>query len=429
MAWKRVVDAPLGFTVTESAGGLIAADITGNRQQELIVTAPGRLAAFAPNGKQLWMREIDIRVSAGSSENTGLPGHHAPGVQVADIDGDTMPEVLLLDQNDTIIALDGRTGRDKYRWRVDHPEGSERWEHLVVANLRGAGDQDLLLQTTNARGYRMGRYVSAFSIDPAKLTPLWSTDRYVGCAHSGLRVADIDGDGRDEVLGSTLIWADGRIQTLFEHRGHLDSLFVGDVRPDLPGLEVVFLEEGGGNHVFLANSQGLIWSSHHRNQEPQNAALGNFSQVHDGLEIWCRSRYDTDQKPFVFDMFGNVLTEYALQETAPPDWTRKGVEVIFTIDWTGRPTQLCAAKARHESGDVCIFEPMTGRFVERIEEQADRLYVADVSGDWREELVVISGERLRVYQNPDRNPVSNRRSLWRDPAYRRNKMTWNYYNP
>ena len=55
--------------------------------------------------------------------------------------------------------------------------------------------------------------------------------------------------------------------------------------------------------------------------------------------------------------------------------------MIYTIDWTGRKEQLACAKERHESGDVCIFEPLTGRFVTHFKEKADRLYVADVIGD------------------------------------------------
>jgi hypothetical protein len=55
------------------------------------------------------------------------------------------------------------------------------------------------------------------------------------------------------------------------------------------------------------------------------------------------------------------------------------------------------------------------------------VYVADLAGDWREELVVISGSRLTIYRNLDANPNPDGDSLWRDRLYRRLKMTWNYY--
>jgi hypothetical protein len=118
-----------------------------------------------------------------------------------------------------------------------------------------------------------------------------------------------------------------------------------------------------------------------------------------------------------------------MSQVAPEGWTDAGVEVIVPIHWTGAPTQLIAAKERHTRGDVAVIEPLTGRFVLRLNEQADRLYVADVSGDWREEIIVINGRELRIYENPDPNPRPHQPRLWERQHYRRNKMTWNYYSP
>ncbi|MDJ0615336.1 MAG: hypothetical protein QNJ63_01100 [Calothrix sp. MO_192.B10] len=65
----------------------------------------------------------------------------------------------------------------------------------------------------------------------------------------------------------------------------------------------------------------------------------------------------------------------------------------------------------------------------RFQEKADRLSVADVSGDWCEELIVINGNQLRIYNNPKPNPNRDRPRLWFQNHYRRSKMTWNYYSP
>jgi hypothetical protein len=118
-----------------------------------------------------------------------------------------------------------------------------------------------------------------------------------------------------------------------------------------------------------------------------------------------------------------------MDKVAPKGWTTKGVEAIWTIDWTGEMKQLAAAKERHVSGDVAIFDPITGRFLQRFRERADRLYVADVSGDWREEIIVLNGKELRIYENADTNPNPDWPRLWNQNQYRRSKMTWNYYSP
>ena len=55
--------------------------------------------------------------------------------------------------------------------------------------------------------------------------------------------------------------------------------------------------------------------------------------------------------------------------------------------------------------------------------------MADVSGDWREELIVLSGRELHIYHNDEPNANPERERLWVNAHYRRSKMTWNYYSP
>ncbi len=101
------------------------------------------------------------------------------------------------------------------------------------------------------------------------------------------------------------------------------------MRPDLPELEVVLLEEELRNFqrvgsTVLANRQGVLWQSDHENLEPQNAAVGEFCLETPGLEIWCRSRHDTDQTPFVFDAQGRVIASWKMDDVAPADWIDRG---------------------------------------------------------------------------------------------------------
>ncbi|MFW5868912.1 MAG: hypothetical protein ACOCX2_13900 [Armatimonadota bacterium] len=429
---------PLEVPVAEdSAGSMIAADLDGEWPMELLVTAPGYLGAYAADGRRLWSREVDIRVG-GQSESQGLPGHHGAGVQAADIDGDGSTEVLFLTQDSTLHVLDGASGEDRWQAVIPPPEGAERWEHLAVATFRDDADRDLLLQATNAEGYRMGRYVAAFALDSLlewRAEPLWSRDDFLACAHNGARLADIDGDGRDEVLGGTILDDDGSTLGRFPVRGHIDSIYAAEVRPDVPGLEVVALEEGGQgderNRVFVLSAGGeVLVNTHYDNQEPQNAAVGHFDAGREGgAQVWCRSRYNEHQKPFVFDAGGELIAHWEMDDVAPEGWTAAGVEVIWTIDWSGGEEQLAAAKERHTSGDVCVFNPITGEFVTRISEAAARVYVADVLGDWREEIVVWNADELRIYENTAPNPRPEHERLRAQSHYQRAKQVWNYYSP
>ncbi|MEA3364872.1 MAG: FG-GAP-like repeat-containing protein [Candidatus Hydrogenedentes bacterium] len=417
----------------DSAGGVIAADLDNDGRMDYLVTVPGHVAAYGNDGEKLWIQKTAVRVG-GSSEREGLPGHCAPGVQAADIDGDGKTKVLYLTQDSVLHVVQGETGEAMWSAKPPVPEGAQRWEHAVVANFRGEGDRDILLQATNRDGYRTGRYVAAYALEALKegnLEPLWQRDDFMACAHNGVRIADLDNDGKDEVLSAMVLGSDGSIRCRIPLRGHIDSVFVNDVLPNSPGLEVVALEEGGnnGNRVFLFCSDRLLWETHYQHWEPQNAAVGEFDASRRGLEIWCRSRFNEHQKPFAFDAQGQLINQYAMDDVAPDGWTVRGVELIWTIDWTGGPKQFAVATERHKAGDVAIFDPIEGSFVTTFKEKADRLYVADVSGDWREEIIVLAGNELRIYHNPAENPNPNRPRLWEQQHYGRSKMTYNYYSP
>jgi hypothetical protein len=434
----------------DGTGGLIAVDANKDGHRDIVVTRTGYIGVYSQEKGQLWSRRVDIQLTA-KAEDEGLPGLQSPGVQAAETSGQV--ELLFLTKSGRLIIVDAATGETKHEISLPVPDGAERWEHLVVADFRGAGDRDLLLQATNAEGYRMGRFLAAYSLDDIRSipepAPLWERDDFLAAAHNGARVADINEDGRDEVLGGMIVGPDGREIFRLDLVGqHVDSVFVAKVRPDIPGLQVLVLEEGGsraafsgrldrllnpflgdGNRVFLLNENGLIWKTNYKHWEPQNAAIGNFAPHRRGLEIWCRSRFNRNQKPFVFDYRGRLITQYELRDRAPEGWSESGLETIFTIDWTGARKQLAVAKERHQSGPIAIFDPITGKFLRVFEEEADHLFVADVSGDWREEILVLNGSELRIYENTDPNPNPDRESLWSQAHYRRSKMTWNYYSP
>lgn len=431
----------------DTAGGIALGELDGDGLLDYLFTTAESIGAYAHEGGALWVRQEPMR-RGGASERVGLPGHFHPRCEAHDIDADGAAEVLFLRDDGELVWVDGRTGEvegvlDPWKPREDGKDLIAGWETFTVCNLRGTGDFDIIFQATplegpgSRRGQMRGKVLAAFAWgDWAE--PLWWTRRYWSPAHGPLRVADHDLDGRDEVVGITMIDDDGAIAphwrytdhwNLEEHGSfHLDALATGDVLPERPGLETVLLEEGA-NAVSLVGPTTFFWRKVYRRQEPQNAAVGDFSLEHPGLEIWCRSRRQRHQKPWVLSAAGDVIATWDMDEKSPDGWTTEGVEVIWAIDWDGGPLHYAAAKERHREGDICIFQPVTGEFIRTWQDHAARILVADVAGDSREEIIVQAGKALKVYWNQSENPYPPKPRYWTRNHYRRAKTNYNYYSP
>ena len=80
--------------------------------------------------------------------------------------------------------------------------------------------------------------------------------------------------------------------------------------------------------------------------------------------------------------------------------------------------------------DGGIFQPYTGTFLHVFTAEAQRVYAVDISGDGREEVVILdaSGE-IRVYWNEEPSLGDSSVSPWTLQHYRRQKQNWNYYSP
>lgn len=77
-----------------------------------------------------------------------------------------------------------------------------------------------------------------------------------------MSIADVDGDGRDEIIyGAAVIDDDGK-GLYFTGWGHGDALHVGDLDPDNPGLKVFNIQERfskEGMNLRDARTGGPLW--------------------------------------------------------------------------------------------------------------------------------------------------------------------------
>lgn len=233
---------------------------------------------------------------------------------------------------------------------------------------------------------------------------------YSGMGNHNLSVADVDQDGRDEIVyGAMVVDDDGRGLFTTGLR-HGDSLHVGDLDPNHPGLEVFgpHENEGGdydqwtpGAALYDARTGKILWGT----PEGQDVGGGVSADVdprYPGEEMWgipgglhsCRGEVIGAKGPI-----GGGNSTFVLWWDGDPLREVLGGNRVLKWDWQNEVmTNLLTAEG-------CA----GGRPV----------LTADLWGDWREEVVFRTADNsaLRIYTTT--LPTDRRiPTLMHDPQYR-----------
>jgi HEAT repeat protein len=376
---------------------LALGDLDGDGRLDYVVSeiASRSRRAYSSSGRLLWRRPY----------HWGDTWGHPVKTVVADLDGDGRSEAATFEEDGDrkwLVLLDGATGRV-----LRHVDAArfltgpwERRDKLLAVDRSGCGRPDTVVLARNSYGA-----VRAAAFD-ARLRHLWTASSRQSKAHKS-QVVDLDGDGRDEiVLGGACLDARGRtVWNLPElvGGGHADYIEAMEIDPARPGLELAF---AGCNNdcTWMTDWTGrLVWLR--QTGHAQWLVAGRFGKDPGGHELWVR-RKDSKNPDRRLSIGGEHLGE-------PP---RRGASC--RIDWDGEAGNgdevFC--------GDGTVFHPASGRVLFRAP-GGQLLRVADVLGDSREEIIVVSADRRRieVYTNATVNPRP-RPDRW-DTGY------WRYRSP
>jgi hypothetical protein len=245
-------------------------------------------------------------------------------------------------------------------------------------------------------------------------------------AHS-LSAADVDGDGRQEIIyGSATIDDNGKLlyssmDTMpaqsatpgtIARLGHGDALHVTDIDPDRPGLEIYMVHEGAttapyGYALRDAKTGKVIYGAY-TGKDTGRGMVGDIEPTHRGLETWAS----------VPGMASNEL------------WSAKGVKIDtkapttnMSIKWAADMTTQIVDGALDVTPTIVDWK--RGVLLTAIDcktnngTKGNPCLVADIFGDWREELLVRKADStaVRIYLSTE---VTNRKlyTLMHDPQYR-----------
>jgi len=237
--------------------------------------------------------------------------------------------------------------------------------------------------------------------------PFADASPYSGMGGHSLSVADVDGDGRDEIVYHAMVVDDDGRGLYSTGLRHGDAMHISDMVPDRPGLEVFTIHENEDDTVrFMtpgaamhdARTGEILWK-----QSPGvdvgRGMAADIDARHRGYEAWggpggLRGSEGQEVGPcprtnaFVIWWDGDLLRELlAGGEVRKWNW-EKGVE-----------EQLFAAQGRGGARGPNL--------------------MGDFIGDWREEILFTSpdGAALRLYTTT--LPTQHRMyTLMHDPQYR-----------
>ncbi len=421
------------------------ADLNGDGEYDFIIKQPGgrvdpgvwrkspetfKLEAYLSDGTFLWQKDLGWNIELGI--------WYSPFV-VYDFNGDGKAEVALKTaptdvdyrQEDGRVfsgpeycsILDGMTGKEIDR--VDWPERNPRFGKYNRTNRNQMGMAYLDGKTPCllvARGTYRLMVVDAYQMKGKKLEKLWRWDgdeenpviRSQG-AHS-LHTVDVDNDGRDEiVLGSAVLDDDGTL--LFSAGvGHSDKCFVSDIDPDRPGMEIFFANEVWhdtcGVSMIDAATGEQIWNIDHYTRHVGNGMVADIMPDVPGLECFASE----DSKAGLHDKYMlSSKGEYLARNLGVPqcaNWIFWDADKLReSIEFSGKREP----GMRFGKPEYSIVKYPTDTICNQIE--GSIMMMADLYGDWREELVTVLPGELRIYSTTI--PAKDRRvCLMQDHLYR-----------
>jgi rhamnogalacturonan endolyase len=277
-----------------------------------------------------------------------------------------------------------------------------------------------------ARGYYGRTVLEAWDWRGGALTSRWLFDSGVGTppfpyptaspfsgqGNHNLSVADVDADGRDEIIYGSMV-VDDNGQGLFSTGlRHGDALHAGDLVPTRPGLEVFGVHESEGNSISLGTPGMALY----------DAATGQILwSFLPGVDVGRGMAADIDPRSPGYEFWGagsvGLVDGQGVRIADSPSsvnhavwWDADLLREIEDSNWISKWDPATSSLVRLLTADGAGANNGT---------KQNASLTADILGDWREEVIFRAADNnsLRIYTTTI--PAANRMyTLMHDPQYR-----------
>ncbi|MEW2432415.1 cellulose binding domain-containing protein [Micromonospora sp. NPDC047644] len=442
---------PSGESYSYSANDASVGDLNGDGSYEIVLkwdpsnakdnsqsgyTGNVYVDAYTLSGTRLWRIDLGRNIRAGA---------HYTQFQVYDYDGDGRAEVAMKTADGTrsgtgqligsssadyrnssgyvlsgpeyLTMFNGQTGAIASTVSYDPPRGTvsswgdsygNRVDRFLAGTAYLDGQRPSLIM---ARGYYTRAVIAAWDFRNGSLTKRWTFDSNAsgngaaaGQGNHQLSVADVDADGRQEIVyGAATIDDNGRLLHSTGN-GHGDAMHVGDLDPGRAGLEVFKVDEDGSkpsSYFADARTGQVLWST------PASGDNGRGVSA----DIWAGS-------PGAESWSSAVA---GLANTRGQNVGRKPSSANFLAWWDGDPVRelLDGTKIdKYGTGGETRLLDGSGVASNNGTKSTPALS-GDILGDWREEVIwrTTDSRALRIYSTPT---LTSTRiyTLMHDPQYR-----------
>ncbi len=443
---------PDGVSYTYTANDASVGDLDGDGQYEFVLkwdptnskdnsqsgyTGDVYVDAYRLNGTRLWRIDLGRNIRAGA---------HYTQFQVYDYDGDGRAEVAMKTADGTVdgtgrvignagadyrnssgyilsgpeylTMFNGLTGAAMSTVNYDPPRGTvsdwgdsygNRVDRFLAGTAYLDGTRPSLIES---RGYYTRTVITAWDFRNGQLTERWKFDsnasgsQYTDQGDHQLSIADVDGDGKDEIVFGAMAINDNGAPLWNTRFGHGDAEDVGDLDPSRAGLEVYKVDENTSSPAgWMADAKtgAVIWQYPSCGCDNGRGRSDDIYAGSPGAESWSAATTG------IYNTHGQQVSSH----TPSSD--------NFTVWWDGDPVRELLDNTHIDKygtgGDTRL---LTGSGVHSNNgTKATPSLSGDLFGDWREEVVLPTSDNraLRIYATT--YPTDRRiPTLMHNPQYR-----------
>lgn len=253
----------------------------------------------------------------------------------------------------------------------------------------------------------------AYDVDPKthdlKVRWKWTNNQpgspWYGQGYHNFIVADVDWDGRDEIVWGSMVIDDNGMGLSTTGLGHGDAQHIGDFNPYIHGQEMFACNEDNPSNNYRDATTSKIYYRKTDTNDDGRCLAGNFYNDFPGAV--GHSAHDTP--------ISTVTNEHVSTNT-------NGLSMNFRIYWDGDLLEECFNNTEVTKPGVGTIATFLGAYSNN-GTKATPCYQGDIFGDWREEVIERTADNnIRIYTTNEPTKWRNY-SLWYDHQYR-NGMVW-----